>query len=45
MVAFSSSALLEYARGQDPKFVIAETSLGMIRGIDNHGIIKPSISR
>jgi para-nitrobenzyl esterase len=38
VVAFSSSALLEHARGQDPKFVIAETRLGKIRGIDNHGI-------
>ena len=37
-VAFSSGALLEDARGQGPKFAIAETSLGKIRGLDNHGI-------
>ena len=31
-VAFSSSALVEYARGESQKSVIAETSLGKIRG-------------
>lgn len=38
MLAFSSFALLEHKGGQDLKFVIAETSFGKIRGIDNHGI-------
>jgi para-nitrobenzyl esterase len=38
MVAFSSGVLLDRARGQDPKFVIAETNLGKIRGIDDSGI-------
>jgi para-nitrobenzyl esterase len=38
MVAFSSGVLLDRARGQDPKFVIAETNLGRIRGIDDSGI-------
>jgi len=38
MLAFSSFALLERTGGQDLKFVIAETSFGKIRGIDNHGI-------
>jgi para-nitrobenzyl esterase len=38
MVAFSSGVLLDGARGQDPKFVIAETNLGKIRGIDDSGI-------
>src|ERR1700730_7765625 len=38
MVAFSSGVLLDRATGQDPKFVIAETNLGKIRGIDDSGI-------
>jgi len=37
-VEFSGSALLKHAMGQSPKFVIAETSFGKIRGIDQHGI-------
>src|ERR1017187_2133039 len=38
MATFSSFALLEHAMGQDMKFVIAETSFGKIRGIENRGI-------
>jgi para-nitrobenzyl esterase len=36
--AASGSVLLHELRAQDPKFVIAETSYGKIRGIDNNGI-------
>jgi para-nitrobenzyl esterase len=36
--AFSSCALLESAWAQAPKFVIAETSFGKIRGIDSGNI-------
>ncbi len=37
-IAFTSSALIESASGQDSKFVNAQTSFGNIRGIDNNGI-------
>jgi para-nitrobenzyl esterase len=37
-IAFSSGALLDSARGQASKFVVAETTFGNIRGIDNNGI-------
>jgi para-nitrobenzyl esterase len=37
-IAFTSGALLDSARGQDSKFVVAETSFGNIRGIDDNGI-------
>ncbi len=37
-IAFSSGALHDSARGQTSKFVVAETSFGNIRGIDNNGI-------
>jgi para-nitrobenzyl esterase len=36
--AVSCGALFEQAAGQSPKYVVAETSLGKIRGIDNRGI-------
>jgi para-nitrobenzyl esterase len=36
--AFSSGILLRHAWGQDTKFVIAETSAGKVRGIENRGI-------
>lgn len=36
--AVSCGALFEQARGQSPKYVVAETSLGKIRGFDNRGI-------
>src|ERR1700693_3251302 len=38
IVALSSGVLLDLARGQDPKFVIAETNLGKIRGVADSGI-------
>jgi para-nitrobenzyl esterase len=38
VVALSGSAPIEHTRGQDLKFVIAETSSGKIRGIENRGI-------
>lgn len=38
LVALSGSSLIEQARGQDSKFVIAETACGKIRGIENRGI-------
>jgi para-nitrobenzyl esterase len=37
-IAFTSGALLDSAEGQDSKFVVAETSVGNIRGVDNSGI-------
>src|ERR1039457_402888 len=36
--AVSCGALFEQAAGQSPKYVVAETSLGKIRGIDYRGI-------
>jgi para-nitrobenzyl esterase len=38
LAVFSGSAVIEAARGQDTKFVVAETNFGKIRGIDNQGI-------
>lgn len=34
----SGSAVLDLARGQDTKFVTAETNFGKVRGIDNQGV-------
>jgi para-nitrobenzyl esterase len=36
--AASGSVLLHELRAQDPKFVIADTTYGKIRGVDNNGI-------
>ena len=40
VVAFSTSALVEHARGQSPQdvHVIVETTYGKVRGIENRGI-------
>jgi hypothetical protein len=38
MFAISTSVLIEHARGQSRQFVVAETSLGKIRDIENRGI-------
>ena len=37
-VAWSGALTLNIARGQDSKFVVADTHLGKIRGTDNNGI-------
>jgi para-nitrobenzyl esterase len=37
-LAVSSGALLQDLNAQDPRYVIAETALGKIRGVDNEGI-------
>ena len=38
VVALSSSVLLKYANGQGPNFVVAETSFGKIRGVEEQGV-------
>ena len=34
VVALAGGALAEHARGQDAKFVVAETNFGKIRGVE-----------
>ncbi|MBV8730173.1 MAG: carboxylesterase/lipase family protein, partial [Acidobacteriia bacterium] len=38
LATLSGSAWSEIARGQETKFVVADTTFGKVRGIDNQGI-------